>query len=102
MPRPPAGAAAVLAAAMLAPTAAVADDALGAHVAATCATCHRTGAKDATIPALAGLDESKLTAALQAYRTGERTDALMQAVAASLSEEEVAAVAHFLATRPAP
>ena len=42
---------------------------------------------------------SELERGRQAYRSGTRTDSVMQAVATSLSDEETAALAHYLSTR---
>jgi cytochrome c553 len=55
--------------------------------------------RNAAIPAIVGLDETRFVSMIKAYRSGERSDSIMQAVAKSLSEEETAALAHFLATR---
>ena len=82
---------------MILTTPAMADEALAAYLAGTCNTCHQSGAKGAAIPALAGRDAAELIAALQAYRTGARQDALMHAVASSLSDSEISEVAAYFA-----
>ncbi|WP_299904272.1 c-type cytochrome [uncultured Paracoccus sp.] len=69
----------------------LADDA--ATLAQQCVTCH--GAEGEAIPPLAGLPEADVTAALLAYRAGERPDALMQVVAKRLSDDEIAALAAY-------
>ena len=74
-----------------------ADEALAAYLAGTCSTCHHPSDKSAAMPALAGRDAAELIAALQAYRTGTRQDAIMHAVAASLTDAETAEVAAYLA-----
>jgi cytochrome c553 len=91
----------VLAAAtgLLAGEAAAADDELGAYLAETCASCHQANVRNGAIPAIVGLDEARFVSIIRAYRSGERSDSIMQAVAGSLSDEEAAALAHFLATR---
>lgn len=74
-----------------------ADEALAAYLAGACSTCHHSSDKSAAMPALAGRDAAELIAALQAYRTGARQDAVMHAVAASLTDTETAEVAAYLA-----
>ncbi len=46
-----------------------------------------------------GLDEDRLTRAMLAYRSGERSSHIMRAIALSLSDEEIATVARFLAAQ---
>ena len=60
-------------------------------------TCHRAGDQGSAIPSLARRDAADLIAALQAYRTGMRQDAIMHAVASSLSDAESADVAAYFA-----
>jgi len=91
------GIAGAVAAIMFLTTEATADEALAAYLAGTCNTCHRAGDKGTAIPALAGREAVDLIAALQAYRTGVRQDAIMHAVASSLSDAELSAVAAYLA-----
>jgi cytochrome c553 len=85
------------AAIMFLPAQALADEVLAAYLAGTCNTCHRGGDKDAPIPALAGREAVDLIAALQAYRTGVRQDAIMHAIATSLTDAELSAVAAYFA-----
>lgn len=75
------------------------DDDLGAYLAKTCAACHQADVADAAIPPITGLDEATFTSLIQAYRSGTRANSLMQAVATSLTDEETAALAHYLVTR---
>jgi Cu2+-exporting ATPase len=71
----------------------------GSHLAALCAACHRMDGRDAGIPAIVGVDEAKLVRMLAAFKSGERPSQIMHAVALSLSDEEIASVAHDLAAR---
>jgi cytochrome c553 len=77
------------------------------HGVPACMGCHGpalTGMEPA-IPGLVGLHASYISAQLGAFRYGTRTAAApdcMQIVAASLSEDDVAAVAAWLASRPIP
>jgi cytochrome subunit of sulfide dehydrogenase len=91
----------VIACAMLADliflVAAAADNQQGAQLVATCASCHRLDGRDDGIPSIVGLEEKSLARTMLAYKSGERRSMIMQAVAASLSDEEIAAVAHYLA-----
>ena len=72
-----------------------------------CSSCHGphlTGMEPA-IPGLLGLRASYISAQLGAWRYGTRTAAApdcMQIVAGHLTEDDVKAIAAFLASRPAP
>jgi sulfide dehydrogenase cytochrome subunit len=82
---------------LLAASAHPADNDQGGQIAAMCASCHRPDGGDRFIPSLIGLDEDRLTRTMLAYRLGERPSHIMQAIALSLSDEEIATVARFLA-----
>ena len=71
----------------------------GGQIAAVCASCHRLDGGDRSIPSIIGLGEDRLTRAMLAYRSGERSSHIMRAIALSLSDEEIAAVARFLAAQ---
>jgi len=71
----------------------------GGQLAAVCASCHRLDGGEKGIPSIIGLGEDRLTRAMLAYRLGERSSHIMQAIALSLSDEEIAAVARFLAAQ---
>jgi cytochrome c553 len=90
------------AACLLPRVAAATDDELGAYLAETCTACHEANVQNSAIPSIVGLDEATFIALMRAYRSGERPDAIMQAMAGSLSDEETAALAHLLATRSEP
>ena len=68
----------------------------GGQITAVCASCHRLDGGDRFIPSIVGLGEDRLTRAMLAYRSGERSSHIMRAIALSLSDEEIAAVARFL------
>ena len=71
----------------------------GGQIAAACAPAIAwTGARRAT-PSIIGLGEDPLTRAMLAYRLGERSSHIMRAMALSLSDEEIATVARFLAAQ---
>lgn len=96
----------VLVAALLAglppvPVLAAGDSARGRAVAEQCASCH--GAEGISpspeLPILAGQHEIYLINALRAYRSGVRDDGVMDAPVHDLSDEDIDAVAAFLAGR---
>jgi sulfide dehydrogenase cytochrome subunit len=81
---------------MIAPAEA-SDEEQGAELAATCAACHGPAGTAQGIPSLAGLDERRIIDAMAAYKTNERPDHIMHAVALSLSDDEIKRVARYLA-----
>jgi len=79
-----------------------ADTAAGRQAFETCLGCH--GAPNYVnvypsyhVPYLVGQHEQYLVAALKAYRDGDRSHPTMQANAASLSDDDIANIAAFLA-----
>jgi cytochrome c553 len=75
------------------------DTSRGAQLVALCTSCHRPDGSAAGIPPIVGLSEDRLTRAMFAYRANERPNHIMHAIALSLSDEEIASVARFLAAR---
>ena len=74
-----------------------ADPAYGEYLAGTCAGCHAPDADGAgAIPAVHGLPAERLARALLEYRDGTRADPAMGAIAASLGDAEIAALARRL------
>jgi cytochrome c553 len=71
----------------------------GAQLAANCTSCHRLDGHDKGIPPIAGLDEETLARAMLDYKSGERPSHIMRAVTLSLSAEEIAATARYLAAQ---
>ncbi len=71
----------------------------GAQLAATCASCHRLDGHDKGIPPIIGLGEERLTSAMLAYRASQSPSHIMHAIALSLSDEEIASVARYLAAQ---
>jgi cytochrome c553 len=64
------------------------------RAAAVCAQCHgvRTPSADAPFPPLAGRDAAYLQSALKQYRDKTRNSEIMNAIAGSLSDEDIANV----------
>jgi cytochrome subunit of sulfide dehydrogenase len=89
------GIAAVLA--FLGTQAGAAEDAEGAQIAATCASCHDPNGSDHGIPPIVGLDEKRTIDAILAYRASETPSHVMHAIALALSDEELASVVRYLA-----
>lgn len=71
------------------------DAAYGEYLAAECSACHRVDAASAAIPPLRFLSYEYLVAALEGYRNGTRTNAMMQSIARSLGDEEIKALATY-------
>jgi cytochrome subunit of sulfide dehydrogenase len=71
----------------------------GAQIAAVCASCHRLDGRDHGIPSIIGLDEATLVAEMRAFKSGERPGQIMRVMSLSLSAEDFAAVARYLAAQ---
>jgi cytochrome c553 len=76
-----------------------ADAAYGEYLASECVTCHGANA-DVSIPALDALRYEQLIAALKAYRSGSRTNPVMQSVARSLDDAAIEALAAYFSGQP--
>jgi cytochrome subunit of sulfide dehydrogenase len=76
-----------------------ADNDQGAQLAATCAACHRLDGHDRGIPSIVGLSEEQFVIAMGAFKSGELSGPIMHAMARSLSNEEIAILARYFATR---
>lgn len=68
-----------------------------------CISCHGPGgiSRSPNTPNLAGQQPSYLAAQLRAFKAGTRRHALMQAIAAQLSDEQIAALAQYWHRQPA-
>jgi|SRR5687767_2011952 cytochrome c553 len=92
--------AAILAMLALPPGCAAADAALGAYLSGECTGCHQlSGQASGGIPAIVGMPAPRFIAALTAYKTGERENAVMRNIAERLSDEEIASLAAFFAAQ---
>ena len=76
-----------------------ADNDQGAQLAATCAACHRLDGHDRGIPSIIGLSEEQFVIVMGAFKSGERSGPIMRTVARSLSNEEIAILARYFASR---
>lgn len=75
----------------------VGDAAQGQAKSAACAACHGQDGNSAVAdyPKLAGQHASYLASTLKAYRDGVRVNAIMQGLAAALSDEDIADLAAY-------
>ncbi len=91
------------AAAALAPLAQAQDAKAGEKKAAMCMGCHSIPGYQASfpevhkVPMISGQGDKYIVAALNAYKKGERKHPTMKAIAASLSEQDMADLAAFYA-----
>ena len=88
---------------LTAPAFAAGDSEAGRLKANTCMGCHGIpGYTNAyptyRVPKVAGQSADYLAAALKAYKSGERPHLTMRAQSASLSDQDIADIAAFLAT----
>jgi cytochrome c len=75
-----------------------ADLAYGEYLASECVSCHRMAATDAAIPAIVGLPAQDFVNSLRDYRTGRRSNPVMQNVARSLDNAQIEALAAYFAS----
>lgn len=80
----------------------VPDLARGQALAATCLACHTADGSRGTPanPILQGQHPEYLVKQLQDYKSGRRANAIMQGMAATLSDEDMRHVAAFYASKP--
>ncbi|MCB5226359.1 c-type cytochrome [Alishewanella sp. 16-MA] len=77
--------------------------AAGSARARTCAACHgpRGISRNAMYPHLAGRSANELSAALTAYRDGERKHAIMSPQARGLTDDDITLLSKYFALLPA-
>lgn len=97
--------AAVLAAALSLPALAEGGKEAGMEKANTCMGCHGIpGYNNAyptyRVPKIGGQPVKYLESALKAYRSGDRPHGTMHAQAASMSDQDIADIAAYIATAP--
>lgn len=85
-------------------TAAAGDAAAGKARSVTCAACHGQDGISLvpSYPNLAGQKKDYLVSALNAYKSGARTNPLMQPMVASLSDEDIQNLAAYYAELNCP
>jgi cytochrome subunit of sulfide dehydrogenase len=68
--------------------------------ASSCSGCHAASAKVVTpVPAIRGRDAAEIAAAMQAFRSGERPSTVMGRIAKGFSDDEIRAIAAWLAAQ---
>lgn len=78
------------------------DYEFGRYLSAECTTCHQLSGKTVGgIPAITGWPEDQFIAVMAAYRDKQRDNPVMQAIAARLGADDVAALATFFGKQPA-
>lgn len=90
---------------MPATAALAAEQAAAPEKAAVCTACHGpNGAKPIapTYPVLAGQYDSYIERALHEYKSGDRKNPIMAAQAATLSDAEIKALAHYFSLQEGP
>ena len=78
---------------------AMAENNRGAQLAAMCAACHRLDGQDRGIPSIVGVKKKELIDTMEDFKSGKRSSQIMQVVARSLTTEEIAILADYLAAR---
>ena len=77
---------------------AAADVALGEYLSSQCTTCHQLSGKVSGIPSIVGWDTESFAAVMQSYKKKERENKVMQNIANTLSDEDIAALAAYFTT----
>ena len=68
--------------------------------ASSCSGCHPTGANvDTPVPAIRGRNPQDIVAAMQGFRSGERPSTVMGRIAKGFSDDEIRAIADWLAAQ---
>jgi len=76
--------------------------AYGRHLARECTSCHRLDGATGAIPSIVGKSQEEFIALLVAYRDGHKPNPVMVSVARSLDDEQMAALAAYFGSLPAP
>lgn len=76
--------------------------AYGKHLSQECTTCHRADGRSQNIPSIIGLDPDYFVTTMRFYRTGERSNPVMNSVAMTLTDEQLDALAAYLTTLKPP
>lgn len=82
--------------------AAAGDVAYGEYLSAECVTCHQISGADQGIPPIIGWDAGAFVAVMNSYKHKEREHQVMQTISGRLDDEQIAALAAYFATIPAP
>lgn len=75
------------------------DPDYGEYLSSECQTCHQRDGSDQGIPSITGWPTEDFVVAMHAYKQELRPHPVMQMMAGRLSDEEIAALAAYFATR---
>lgn len=68
--------------------------------ASSCSGCHAgAGRPDAAIPSIQGWPSGEIAAAMRAYRAGERPASVMDRIARGFTDDEIQAIAAWIAAQ---
>ncbi len=68
--------------------------------ASSCSGCHRAGAKvENPVPSIRGREPAEIVTAMQAFRSGERQSTVMGRIAKGFSDDQIRAIAAWLAAQ---
>ncbi len=80
----------------------IGDAELGEYLSGECVTCHKPDADPSGgVPEITGLPVEQFAVLLLSYRNKERENPVMQTIAGRLSDEDIASLAAYFATRDA-
>lgn len=86
-----------------APPAIAADIAFGEYLSGECSGCHRKDGQEKGIPAIIGWSADQFVAVMNAYKTKDRPNPVMQTIAGKFSDQELEALAAYYASlKPQP
>ncbi|NNU79256.1 c-type cytochrome [Halovulum dunhuangense] len=73
------------------------DPAYGEYLAGECTTCHQRDGSNQGIPSITGWPVEDFVVAMHAYKSKKRMNPVMQTVAGSLGDQEIASLAAYFA-----
>lgn len=77
------------------------DRDLGEYLSSECVTCHQvTGRAVGAVPPIIAWPDDQFVAVMKSYRDKERENAVMQTLAARLTDEEIDALAAYFGSLP--
>ena len=80
-------------------SAAAAGSGRDAQLAALCSACHRLASPTVGSAPIVGLDPGRFEGLMKAFRATDNPNHIMHAVSLTLSDDEIAALASYLATQ---